>query len=119
MKYAKSLSRIVLGASAGFVAMTIPDLSWGQVLEEVVVTAERRETALQDTPISVLAFDSDTLEAAGIDDIEYLQNISPGLKITGSRGNGNRPVFRIRGIGNTGGTGPTGDRGVGLYVDDI
>jgi len=111
--------RVTSAAGVAIACIALPSLSHAQALEEVIVTAERRETALQDTPISVLAFDTDTLEAAGIDDIEYLQNISPGLKITGSRGNQNRPEFRIRGIGNTGGTGPTGDRGVGLYIDDI
>ncbi len=119
MKHKNDLLRAAVKASLGLACVAIPGLSLAQVLEEIVVTAERRETLLQDTPISVLAFDTDALEAAGIDDIEYLQTISPGLKITGSRGNQNRPVFRIRAIGNTGGSGPTGDRGVGLYVDDI
>ena len=119
MKRKSDLLRSSLKAVLGLVSVAMPGLSLAQALEEIVVTAERRETLLQDTPISVLAFDTDTLDAAGIDDIEYLQNISPGLKITGSRGNQNRPIFRIRAIGNTGGSGPTGDRGVGLYIDDI
>lgn len=119
MQHKSHIIRITSSAGAAIICFALPSLSVAQALEEVVVTAERRETTLQDTPISVLAFDTDTLEASGVDDIEYLQNISPGLKITGSRGNQNRPIFRIRAIGNTGGSGPTGDRGVGLYIDDI
>jgi iron complex outermembrane receptor protein len=89
-----------------------------QVLEEVTVTAERRETALQDTPISIVALSSETLERKGIEDISDVALFTPNLAINGSRGYGNnQPTFSIRGISGGGGT--TSERGVALYIDGI
>ncbi len=87
-------------------------------LEEIVVTAERRETALQDTPMSVMALSAEGLEAKGVDDLMELSDFTPNLSIKGGRtGGNNAPVFSIRGIG--GGGGATGERGVALYIDGI
>ncbi len=89
-----------------------------QQVEEVVVTAERRETALQDTPISVLSFSSAALEARGVQTLEDLATNAPNLDIKGSRGTGNvSPTYQIRGI--SGGGGSTGERGVGFYLDGV
>ena len=96
----------------------IPALGNAQALEEVVVTAERRETALQDTPISIIALTGDTLEAKGVDDLMELSDFTPNLSIkSGRTGGSNAPTFSIRGIG--GGGGATGERGVALYIDGI
>ena len=84
----------------------------------IIVTAERRATNLQDTPLSVLAITDELVEAKGIEDLEDLSKFTPNLSITPSRGGGNNTAyFVIRGIGGGGGT--TGERGVGLYVDGI
>jgi iron complex outermembrane recepter protein len=89
-----------------------------QQLEEIVVTAERREMSLQQTPISVMAFSAEALELRGVDDMFELANAAPNLDIKGSRGTGNTsPIFQIRGIG--GGGGATGERSVGFYVDNV
>ena len=85
---------------------------------EIVVTAERRETNLQDTPISIVAVTEATVEAKGIEDLADLASFTPNLNITPSRGNGGAiPSFSIRGI--SGGGGATGERGVGLYIDGV
>src|SRR5512141_2245694 len=82
-----------------------------QQLEEIVVTAERRELSLQETPISVLAFTGESLEMRGVRDLFDLANLAPNLEIKGSRGTGNAsPTFEIRGI--SGGGGATGERSV-------
>jgi iron complex outermembrane receptor protein len=89
-----------------------------QELEEVIVTAERRETALQDTPISIIALSTETLERKGIEDIADVALFTPNLAINGSRGYGNnQPTFSIRGVSGGGGT--TSERGVALYIDGI
>jgi iron complex outermembrane receptor protein len=89
-----------------------------QQLEEILVTAERRETALQDTPISVMAFSGETLELRGITDMFELATITPNLDIKGSRGTGDTsPTYQIRGI--TSGGGATGERSVGFYLDNV
>ena len=89
-----------------------------QQLEEIVVTAERRETVLQDTPISILAFSADSLLQRGIQTMEDLGTNAPNLDIKGSRGSGNvTPTYQIRGI--SGGGGATTERGVGFYLDGV
>ncbi|MEY2854027.1 MAG: hypothetical protein RL030_1159, partial [Pseudomonadota bacterium] len=88
------------------------------VLEEIIVTAERRETALQDTPISIIALSAESMEQKGIEDLQDLSRFTPNLAIQGGRGAGdNAPSFVIRGI--SGGGGATSERGVGLYIDGI
>jgi len=87
----------------------------GQV---IVVTAERRETNLQETPLSILALNNEMVEAKGIEDLQDLARFSPNLSITPARGAGNNNAsFVMRGI--AGGGGATGERGVGLYIDGI
>jgi iron complex outermembrane receptor protein len=89
-----------------------------QGLEEIVVTAERRELSLQDTPISVVAFTSETMELKGIETMEDIATFTPNLDIKGSRFSGNNdPTWQIRGLSGGGGT--TGERAVGLYVDGV
>jgi iron complex outermembrane recepter protein len=87
-------------------------------LDEIIITAERRELSLQDTPISVIAFTGDTLELRGVRDMFELATIAPNLDIKGSRGTGNTsPTWQIRGV--SGGGGAAGERGVGFYVDNV
>ena len=85
---------------------------------DIIVTAERRATNLQDTPLSIMAVTEDTAEAKGIEDLADLARYTPNLSITPTRGSGTSSAsFVIRGIG--GGGGATGERGVGLYVDGV
>ena len=60
-----------------------------QQLEEIIVTAERRELNLQETPISVMSFEGEALELRGVDDMFELATVAPNLDIKGARGVGN------------------------------
>ncbi len=107
----------LLAASVGAL-MGVAGTATAQQLEEIIVTAERRELNLQDTPISVMSFDGEALELRGIDDMFDLANAAPNLDIKGARGTGNTsPIFQIRGI--SGGGGATGERSVGFYLDNV
>lgn len=64
--------------------------------DDIIVTAQRREERLQDIPISISAFSADALETAGINNMEDLANITPGLNF--ARGSW-APQPTIRGIG--------------------
>jgi iron complex outermembrane receptor protein len=110
----------VLGSAAHAQVVDNPDAedTGGIAAPTIVVTAERRATNLQDTPISIVAVTGDVAESKGIEDLQDLSNFTPNLSITPSRGGGNNSAnFVIRGIG--GGGGATGERGVGLYIDGI
>lgn len=100
------------------IALISPAWSQDAVLEEIVVTAERREGTLQDTPISIVAFSGDDLQELGVTNIEELGAFLPNVSIGGLIITGNQPNFVIRGIGQNR-TNLGNDRGVGLYVDDI
>lgn len=111
-------SRQTLAAAVAGSMVVLSSPLAAQELEEITVTAERRELRLQDTPISIMAYSGEKLEALGIDDMFELATNAPNLDIKGSRGTGNTsPIFQIRGIG--GASGATGERSVGFYVDNV
>lgn len=90
----------------------------GPTLEEVIVTAERRQQSLQDVPVSIAALDEQALEKFGIDELEDL-----GAKIPNVVTNeyfGIATTFRsfIRGVGAVT-VEVTQDPAVALYVDGI
>ncbi|MFZ0269990.1 TonB-dependent receptor [Caulobacter sp.] len=88
----------------------------GNVLEELVVTAQKKEEALQDVPIAVSAFSQDTLQAQKIDGGPNLQQAIPN--VTFAKGNfTNSFNFAIRGIGNKA-VGVSTDGGVGVHENN-
>ena len=64
--YISVLTAAILGAMP-LTSTAASDLT----LEEILVTAEKRESSLQDTPISMLAFSSERLARFGISDLEW------------------------------------------------
>ncbi|MEY4255322.1 MAG: hypothetical protein RLZZ141_549, partial [Pseudomonadota bacterium] len=70
----------------------------GSILEELVVTAQKREEAIQDVPIAVSAFSQDSLEKAKIDGGPNLQLAIPNVAF--SKGNFTGFNFQIRGVGS-------------------
>src|SRR5690625_557030 len=89
-----------------------------QGLEEVVVTAQKREQSLQDTPISIAAFDADTLEQKGVSNIDDLGTSVPNVKITRSPSNSTGATLAIRGS-TTFNPAISWEATVGLYMDGI
>lgn len=87
-------------------------------VDEIVVTARRREENLQDVPVAVTAFGEQRLEAIGAQDITELTRTAPSLTLQAARGSNSTLISFIRGIGQQDplwGFEP----GVGLYVDDV
>ena len=71
-----------------------------QEIEEVVVTATKKEESVQDLAISIEAFTSDMMDANMIEDASDLQEIVPGLAI--NKGLGSGVAYSIRGVGSYG-----------------
>ncbi|MEH6587899.1 MAG: TonB-dependent receptor [Halioglobus sp.] len=88
-----------------------------QMLEEVIVTAQKREQNLQDVPIAVSAFTGDMLQEAGIQDVFELQSNAPSLRV-GQTQNASTTTFGIRGV-FTSSQNFGLDSSVGLYVDGV
>jgi iron complex outermembrane receptor protein len=68
-------------------------------LEEVVVTAQKREQSAQDTPIAVTVLTGDSLVKLGIQSANDVATYTPGLSIAPVQGIGNIPNISIRGVG--------------------
>ena len=90
-------------------------------IEEIIVTAQKREESLQDTPVAVTAFTSTALEDRGFDDISELADFTPNLVFDTTSpisGLSSGAIVFIRGIGNSDFS-LTTDPGVGIYVDGV
>lgn len=87
------------------------------VIEEIIVTAQKREQSIQDVPIAVSAFDSAFLDDAGVDDVLELQFFVPGLTIYNNQ-SASQTNFNIRGVG-TAGNSLSLESSVGIYVDGV
>jgi iron complex outermembrane receptor protein len=97
----------------------LPTLAENLALEEVVVTARKREESLQDVPVAVTAFTAETMQSLGIKNMRDFDGLVPGLNLGGGgngvKGDGNA---YIRGVGQRE-TQVTTDGGVGIYLDEV
>jgi len=87
-----------------------------RTLEEVIITAQKREQTLQEVPVTVSAFSGDFVEDAGVRDIRDIAGLTPNLSIK-SRGETESTVF-IRGIGSLA-PGIGADPAVGIFIDGM
>jgi iron complex outermembrane receptor protein len=85
-------------------------------LEEVVITAQKRQQSLQDVPLSVSAFTAETLSAGRMMDIRSIVDFTPGF--SGNTADGFTDALSIRGIA-TNDFGIGGDPSVAVFVDGI
>ncbi len=88
------------------------------IIEEILVTATKREQTLQDIPIAVTAFNDQMLQKAGVTDMRELTQLSPSLFLTSSASEAAGAVARIRGIGTTGDN-PGLESAVAIFVDGV
>jgi iron complex outermembrane receptor protein len=86
-----------------------------RVIEEVIVSAQKRTESMQDVPVAVTAIGSQELADAGINDISDLSMQVPSLVVSTNTSPFNTS-YRIRGIGNEGNI-PTFEPATGLFVD--
>lgn len=109
-------NRFLLKAAAVGVGLATPIAANAELpmLEETVVTAQKRSESVQDVPIAVSAFTSETMKALGITEASDLVNVTPGLASQAQSGS-NRNYF-LRGVG-TGDFHLTAASAVGQYYD--
>ncbi len=119
-----------LAAAASWLAMTNAAAAQEQVpasaqaeqasetIEEIIVTAQKREQNLQNVPVAVTAFSGETISNLGIKSSSDIAAIVPNLEIGLPGGAGNQPLIYIRGVGlsdtNSNNAGPNG-----IYVDEV
>ncbi|WP_375269139.1 TonB-dependent receptor [Phenylobacterium sp.] len=86
------------------------------VLEEVVVTAQRRSESLQDVPVTVTAFGAEQVEEARIRQVADVAGLTPGLQFDAFPSS--QPRVAIRGIGSSD-RGAAGDPSAAVFLDEI
>jgi iron complex outermembrane receptor protein len=108
---------IALALSGTLAHAQLRDPSENSALEEVIVTANRREQSLQEVAISVSAFTSEFFKDSGTHNLKQLEQYTPSLKIAAVQDSRSTSI-RIRGIGSIGSNAGI-DPSVGLFIDGV
>ncbi len=108
-----SARKLVLAGAVAALAMPVQAQN---LLEEVIVTAQKREQSATDVPLSITAYNADFLDSVGIEDFERLSAFVPGLVV--QEQSPNNPAFVIRGITSDTGSAQRQSR-VSIYQDGV
>jgi iron complex outermembrane receptor protein len=87
-------------------------------LQEIIVTAQKREQTLQDVPVAVTAISEDTLKANRVTNVVDLSGMAPGVNVRTSIGGSQLPIFAIRGTLSYGVV-PGSDKQASIYLDGV
>jgi iron complex outermembrane receptor protein len=114
------LAKFLLGACPIIAALPAPAQDQGeqQGLEEIVVTAQRREERLQDVPVAVTALSTEAIERRNLSEITDLNGLAPNLQVTTAAASRSNAQVGIRGSLEINGA-ITQDPTVGMYVDGV
>lgn len=114
-----TVSAAVVGACAfGFAgAASAQDQDGPTTIDDIIVTAQKREQNLQDVPIVVTSLAAETLQDAGVRDIKDLQILTPGMTVTSTSSEASTTA-RIRGVGTVGDN-PGLESSVGIVIDGV
>ena len=111
---------------AGLLLLAIPQAAFAEaasetasnIIEEVIVTATKREESIQDVPVAVSAFTGEDLSARGVEDLYGLAEVAPSIAVYSSNSTSNGGTLRIRGVGTTGNN-PGLEAAVGTFIDGV
>lgn len=103
-------------AVAATVLLALNPLVQAQMLEEVIVTAQKRTQSLQDVPVSVSAIGGDLVNPGGITGVGDIAVTTPNFTMT--QFNIGEPQYFIRGIGNSADSAGS-DPAVATFVDEV
>ena len=119
MKRASALSRSALLASVASAIVLGGTVSANaQELDQIIVTAQKREQDIQRVSVAVQAFDAQALVDSNIIEVDDLNFSSPSVNITLQQSRVSNTPVRIRGFGTTG-TNPAFEGAVGTYIDGV
>lgn len=114
--------KLTAGISAFAVIASLTSPAFAQAeLDTIIVTATKRATGLQDTPIAITAVSAQKLERQNVDDISEIASFTPNLTFDTTApvsGLSSGAIVFIRGVGQTDFQ-LTTDPGVGTYVDGV
>ena len=107
----------ILLTSSILLAASIAAPANAQIEDEIIVTATKRPSTLQETPVAVTVTSSETIEQAQILDIKDLQSVVPTFRVSQLQNTANT-TLTIRGFGN-GGNNYGIEPAVGLFIDGV
>lgn len=107
--------KFALMLSAAAVALPVAP-AMAQQIEEIIVTAQKREQAAQDVPIALTAYSGEFLEELGLRELDELSDFVPGLQV--QLQSPNNPGFVIRGITSDSGSSQQEAR-VSVFIDGV
>ena len=105
----------VVKAMVTLVAAALPVTGTAQMLDEILVTAQKRDENLQDVPVSVTAYTGDQIDAFGITDFTEITQQIPGLQL--NAWSPNLTIFNLRGISQNS-FNDNLEAPIAVYVDD-
>ena len=88
------------------------------LIEEMIVTATKREQSIQDIPVAVSAFSGELLKNSGITDARQLVGLAPSFFLSSSASEAAGATARIRGIGTTGDNAGL-ESAVAIFIDGV
>jgi len=115
-----SVSVLIIAATlsaAPALAQTAPAEQETTRIDEIIVTATRREQRLIEAPVAVTAVGGEQLENSGVTDIRELTSLAPSVQFQ-TPGGGADSSIRIRGVGTTS-TNPGLESSVGVIIDGV
>ncbi len=115
-----SVSALLIAATLSAspaLAQTAPSGQEATVVDEIIVTATRREQRLIEAPVAVTAVGGEQLENSGVTDIRELTSLAPSVQFQ-TPGGGADSSIRIRGVGTTS-TNPGLESSVGVIIDGV
>ncbi len=118
MNTSTKLTLILLGLSqaAALNAQENPQSRRGLSIEEVLVTAQKREEGANDIPLAIATYTGEDLVALGVSDTTDLGKLLPGFSY--ADGGFNTPIYTLRGVGFNENS-QTASATVGVYIDEF
>jgi len=113
------MSAVVVASAAGTQLAVAQSDTTAPMIEEVIVTAQKREESLQEVPISITAFGADALESRGIQNTEDLLGQIPGVGGFTSPGSRGSTGLAIRGVSGGSPSNLSLDPAVATYLDGV
>lgn len=90
--------RRVLTGTVAFCVATAALPAFAQELQEIVVSAQKRDENIQDVGIAITALTGEELQNRGLTSVQGLMDVTPGLRMESS-GNASNTTFTLRGVG--------------------
>ncbi len=113
--YTAAAAFTLLGVNAAY-AQDEPEQETRSIIEEVVVTAEKREESEMTVPLAITAFDSFKIEKLKIENVNDLALMTPGLEVQTHATNN---LFTMRGVGTTFATAHLNESAVAVYQSGL